>query len=149
MKSRSLLHLITLSALVAAPLFAASHTEVTTAPRLPFLRGMGFDGYYENRNRTWMTQPGVYSGLVAKGFDHVRLPVDFRSYATYDSSTGIATLKETTSSGWSSGPGFKTFDTVITTAINAGLYITLDFHGWFDNVVMRICEALTSHSILP
>jgi hypothetical protein len=117
-------------ALCAAQAFSATHTEVTTAPRLPFLRGMGFDGYYENRNRTWMTQPGVYSGLVAKGFDHVRLPVDFRTYSTYDSSTGDATLKETTSNGW--GPGFSTFDTVITNAINAGLYITLDFHGWFD-----------------
>ncbi|MBQ6137341.1 MAG: DUF2341 domain-containing protein, partial [Kiritimatiellae bacterium] len=114
----------------------AAHTEVTAAPRLPYLRGMGFDGYYEGRNRSWMTQQGVYSGLVAKGFDHVRLPVDFRDYATYDSNTGVATLKETTtsSSWWSStaGPGFSTFDTVINNAINAGLYITLDFHGWFN-----------------
>ena len=123
-------------AFCAAQSFAATHTEVTAAPRLPYLRGMGFDGYYEGRNRSWMTQQGVYSGLVAKGFDHVRLPVDFRDYATYDSNTGVATLKETTtsSSWWSSttGPGFSTFDTVITNAINAGLYITLDFHGWFN-----------------
>ncbi|MBQ6136366.1 MAG: DUF2341 domain-containing protein, partial [Kiritimatiellae bacterium] len=123
-------------ALCAMQALAAAHTEVAKAPRLPFMRGMGFDGYYESRNRTWMTQPGVYSGLVAKGFDHVRLPVDFRDYATYDSSTGVATLKETTtsSSWWSSttGPGFSTFDTVINNAINAGLYVILDFHGWFN-----------------
>ena len=122
-------------ALCAAQAFAA-HTEVTTAPRLPFLRGMGFDGYYESRNRSYMKQASVYTGLAAKGFDHVRLPVDFRNYASYDSSTGVATLNETTtvSTWWgtSTGPGFSTFDVVITNAINAGLYITLDFHGWFD-----------------
>ncbi|MBR2714127.1 MAG: cellulase family glycosylhydrolase, partial [Kiritimatiellae bacterium] len=121
-------------ALCAAQAFAA-HTEVATAPRLPFMRGMGFDGYYEGRNRTWMTRKDVYTGLVAKGFDHVRLPVDFRDYSSYDSSTGVATLKETTTTGswWNQtqGPGFATFDTVISNAIDAGLYIVLDFHGWF------------------
>ena len=121
-------------ALCAAQAFAA-HTEVAKAPRLPFMRGMGFDGYYEGRNRTWMTRKDVYTGLVAKGFDHVRLPVDFRDYSSYDSSTGVATLKETTTTGYwwnqTQGPGFSTFDTVISNAIDAGLYIVLDFHGWF------------------
>ena len=122
-------------ALCAAQAFAA-HTEVATAPRLPFMRGMGFDGYYEGRNRTWMTRKDVYTGLVAKGFDHVRLPVDFRDYSSYDSSTGVATLKENTNTstwwgGTVQGPGFATFDTVISNAIDAGLYIVLDFHGWF------------------
>lgn len=121
--------------LCAAQAFAA-HTEVATAPRLPFMRGMGFDGYYEGRNRTWMTRKDVYTGLVAKGFDHVRLPVDFRDYSSYDSSTGVATLKENTNTstwwgGTVQGPGFSTFDTVINNAIDAGLYIVLDFHGWF------------------
>ena len=126
-------HVLVLAlALCAASAFAAAHTEVTKVPRLPFMRGMGFDGYYENRNRTWMTRKDVYTGLVAKGFDHVRLPVDFRSYADYDSSTGVATLKEKTFSWLWSGPGFATFDTVIDNAIDAGLYIVLDFHGWFD-----------------
>ena len=120
--------------LCAAQAFAA-HTEVAAAPRLPFMRGMGFDGYYEGRNRTWMTRKDVYTGLVAKGFDHVRLPVDFRDYSSYDSSTGVATLKETTTTGYwwnqTQGPGFSTFDTIISNAIDAGLYIVLDFHGWF------------------
>ena len=119
-------------ALCGAQTFSATHTEVAKAPRLPFMRGMGFDGYYEGRNRTWMTRKDVYTGLVAKGFDHVRLPVDFRDYSSYDSSTGVATLKENTSSWWSTGPGFSTFDTIIDNAIDAGLYIVLDFHGWFD-----------------
>ena len=70
--------LLSLCALCAPPASAA-HTEVAAAPRLPFMRGMGFDGYYEGRNRSYMTQAGVYAGLAAKGFDHVRLPVDFRS----------------------------------------------------------------------
>lgn len=122
-------------ALCAARALAA-HTEVATAPRLPFMRGMGFDGYYEGRNRTWMTRKDVYTGLVAKGFDHVRLPVDFRDYSSYNSSTGVATLKEeTTTTGYwwnkTEVPGFSTFDTVINNAIDAGLYIVLDFHGWF------------------
>lgn len=123
-------------ALCGAQAFSATHTEVAKAPRLPFMRGMGFDGYYESRNRTWMTRKDVYTGLVAKGFDHVRLPVDLRDYSSYDSSTGVATLKENTNTstwwgGTVQGPGFATFDTVINNAIDAGLYIVLDFHGWF------------------
>ena len=118
-------------ALCAAQSFAATHTEVTKVPRLPFLNGMGFDGYYEGRNRTWMTRPDIYTDLANKGFDHIRLPVDFRDYSSYDSSTGVATLKETTGSWFSTGPGFSTFDTVINNAIAAGLWVYLDFHGWF------------------
>ena len=41
-------------ALCAAQSLAA-HTQVAKAPRLPFMRGMGFDGYYDGRYRTWMT----------------------------------------------------------------------------------------------
>ena len=42
-------------ALCAAQVFAVEHTEVTKAARIPFLRGMGFDGYYGGRNGTFMT----------------------------------------------------------------------------------------------
>ena len=120
------LAVLSLAAATATHAGAAGHTDVTTVPRIPFMRGMGFDGYYESRNAPWMTQAGVYSGLAAKGFDHVRLPVDFRMYSSYDSGTGVATLNE------SSSPSFRTFDTVIGNAIDAGLAIILDFHGWFD-----------------
>ena len=89
MKHVALLLVSLLSLATAAK--AASHTEVTPAPHLPFLRGMGFDGYYEGRNRPFMTNPDIYIGLAEKGFDHIRLPVDFRDYSTYDDSTGVAT----------------------------------------------------------
>ena len=143
MKTRSPLALslicLATSLCAALPAAAATHTAVTTAPRLPFLRGMGFDGYYEDRalqHRPFMTDAGTFTRLAALGFDHVRLPVDFRKFSTYDSATGIATLKENTDTtswwGTTSRPGFATFDTIIDNAINAGLYIVLDFHGWFD-----------------
>ena len=123
----------------ALPAAAATHTAVTTAPRLPFLRGMGFDGYYEGRNRTWMTRQDVYTGLVAKGFDHVRLPVDFRCLGSYDSTSGeVAFYSKYVSQLSDNGTVYReaqypitTIDTVIDNAINAGLYVVLDFHGWF------------------
>ena len=123
----------------ALPAAAATHTAVTTAPRLPFLRGMGFDGYYEGRNRTWMTRQDVYTGLVAKGFDHVRLPVDFRCLGSYDSTSGeVAFYSKYVSQLSYNGTVYReaqypitTIDNVIDNAINAGLYVVLDFHGWF------------------
>ena len=133
MNTKFLRLFLSLATFAAVSSFAASHTETTKVPRLPFLRGMGFDGYYEQRNRPFMTNPGIYIGLAEKGFDHIRLPVDFRDYSIYDDSTGVATLLETTISrswlGPSSGPGFSTFDTIIDHAEAAGLYIVLDFHG--------------------
>ena len=65
-------------ALCAAHSFAATHTEVAKAPRLPFMRGINFDGYFQWRNDSLPRDANTYSNLVAKGFDHVRLPIDFR-----------------------------------------------------------------------
>ena len=121
---------------------AASHAEVAPAPRLPFMRGMNFCGYYgdylENSTSTdTPTSAQRYADLKAKGFDHVRLPIDFRKYSDFNSSTGVATLKEstTTSTWWggtTTGPGFATFDQILDLAEDAGLYVVVDFHGWFD-----------------
>ena len=82
-------------ALCAAQAFAASHTEVTKAPRLPFMRGINFDGYFQWRNDSKPRDANTYSNLVAKGFDHVRLPIDFRHFCTYDSSTKTVTFVDT------------------------------------------------------
>ena len=136
MKTRQVV-IASAAALCAVQVFAA-HTEVTKVPRLPFMRGMGFFGFYGYGNDQYARQASVMATLKAKGFDHVRLPVDFRLYSTYDSSTGVATLLDRTyvipSESWAPRfyAGFSDFDTVITNAINAGLYVTLDFHGWFD-----------------
>jgi len=85
-------------ALCAAQLSAVSHTEVTTAPRLPFMCGMGiecgFDGTRLGNQMTYLNSQSMYDGLVAKGFDFMRLPISFCDYTSYDSSTGVATLLE-------------------------------------------------------
>ena len=70
----------------------------------------------------------------------MRLPVDFRNLASYDSSSGAVTFYTAYQSQLAWGGTtireahypVSVIDTVITNAINAGLYIVLDFHGWFD-----------------
>ena len=105
---------------------------------LPFRRGMNINGlegthYYttDNSSSWWgggndnygyyLSVDSTYSDIKAKGFDHVRLPVDFRNY--YDADT--KTLK--TSGTYK----ITDIDTIINKALDAGLYITLDFHGWY------------------
>lgn len=74
-------------ALCASQAFAATHTEVTKVPRLPFLNGMGFDGYYEGRNRTWMTRPDIYTDLANKRYTR---PPTSRTSTTHSPSAETA-----------------------------------------------------------
>ena len=81
-------------ALCAAQLLAATHTEVTKAPRLPFLRGMNFTGWPSGYSTdSYAGKASTYESLKAMGFDHVRVPIDFRRFTDYDSSTRTATFK--------------------------------------------------------
>ncbi len=63
----------------------------------------------------------MINDIKTRGFDHVRLPIDLRYYANEDGS-----LK--TSGTYS----FSKIDTYIQTAVDAGLVVTLDFHGWWN-----------------
>ena len=72
-------------ALCASPAYA-DHTEATTVPRLPFFHGMGFQ-CYTTGTRSELTDPATYAGLAAKGFDYVRLPIDFRKCSSYNRGT--------------------------------------------------------------
>ena len=122
-------------ALFAAQALAA-HTATTPVPRVPFARGMGFQ-CYTSGERTELTDPATYTGLASKGFDFVRLPIDFRKCSSYDSGTDVCTLTEntTTSSSWwwtTTTLGFSSFDAAIDAAEAAGQYIIVGFGNWND-----------------
>ena len=118
----------------------AAHTATTSVPRVPLTRGMSFK-CYTSGERAELTNSATYAGLAAKGFDYVRLPIDFRKCSSYDSGTGVCTLNEntTTSSGWGWGSwgqtttlGFSSFDAAIDAAEAAGQYIIVGFGNWND-----------------
>ncbi len=132
-------------ALCAAHSFAATHTEVAKAPRLPFMRGINFDGYFQWRNDSLPRDANTYSNLVAKGFDHVRLPIDFRHFCTYDSNTKTVTFVDTYAHGWggsdsqwassSKSRPISYIDQAIDLAEQYGMYIYIDgTHGWKDDL---------------
>lgn len=108
--------------------FAATAHAATaqTATRLPFMRGVNINQLetyaYGGTHTSYLGLDSTYSDIRSKGFDHVRLPVDFRKY--YDA--GSKTLK--TSGSYK----ITDIDTVINKALAAGLYVTLDFHGFKD-----------------
>ena len=67
-----------------------------------------------------LTNEATYTNIKSKGFDHVRLPVNF--YTIY---------YEATSYGYTSEQLMQHIDTAIDLATKNGLYVILDFHGWF------------------
>ena len=115
--------------MTAISCFSRAAAQSAIAVKLPFLRGVNINqlegsSYYSTssyRSTYYLSLDSTYSDIKAKGFDHVRLPVDFRNY--YDSST-----KAFKTSG---NYRIADIDTVINKALNAGLYVTLDFHGWY------------------
>ncbi len=60
----------------------------------------------------------TYSDIAKKGFDHIRLPVDFRNYSNKN--------------GVIENDFYNKLDDIITKATDSGLMVMLDFHGWFD-----------------
>ena len=60
----------------------------------------------------------TYTNIAEKGFDHVRLPVDFRNYSDKNGA-----LKE---------EKMKDVDGIIKACNEAGLVVFLDFHGWYN-----------------
>ena len=60
----------------------------------------------------------TYAETASKGFDHIRLPVDFRNFSDKN---GV--IKESF---------YERLDKIIKMANDAGLVVMLDFHGWYD-----------------
>ena len=91
------------------------------APReLPFKKGMNLSGFEDpQKNSLYILNSSTYSNIKSQGFDHVRLPVDFRLF--YNNG-----FRKTAEECWA------TLDSVIAMAEEQGLYILIDFHGWYD-----------------
>ena len=111
---------------------ASSATSSTAAAtfKLPFKKGMNINRMEGNAYSTsswsqtyYLGLDSTYSDIKAKGFDYVRFPVCLSKY--YDASKDALR----TSGSYS----IANVDKVITKAINAGLYIILDFHDWDFN----------------
>ncbi len=88
-------------------------------------RGMNMQGLDASTWSRWdshistVTSSSTYQNIKNAGFDHVRIPVDFRNAA--DSSGNLNTSKMTTY-----------VDKAVDAAIGQGLVVLLDFHGWAD-----------------
>ena len=103
---------------VSVPASSATPTPSpkTVTYKLPFQKGISVTGFRYDAPEDYVTKAATYSDIKGKGFDHVRLAVPLRDY--YDS--GAKTLKAKMS----------TVDTAIQAALDAGLYVLLDFYGW-------------------
>ena len=66
----------------------------------------------------FLFEDDTYTNIAGKGFDHVRLPVDFRNYADKDGTLNDKKMQDV--------------DGIIKAANEAGLVVFLDFHGWYN-----------------
>ena len=91
---------------------------IADAAKFPFKKGINLSKLesWTDTSAGYLAQNATYTGLKAKGFDHVRFPVYFKNY--YDSSS--QTLKSKIS----------VVDGVLDKCEENGLYVFLDFHGW-------------------
>ena len=76
----------------------------------------GLEGVFPSHS--YIDSEKTFAQIVEKGFDHIRLPVDFRIYADEN---GV--IKDSF---------YKRLDKIINTANSYGLAVMLDFHGWND-----------------
>ena len=81
--------------------------------------GFEGDGYFYRMALEYIIDKFTYSNIKDKGFDHIRVPIDFRLF--YDEETN--TLIE---------DKIKDYDTILDYAEANGLYVIIDFHGWYD-----------------
>ena len=99
--------------------FCASRAfAIADSAKFPFKKGVNLSKLesWTDTSAGYLAQTSTYTGLKAKGFDHVRLPVYLRNY--YNSST--QKLKD----------NMSTIDGILDNCEAAGLYVFLDFHGW-------------------
>lgn len=67
----------------------------------------------------YLLKKSTYENIVKQGFDHIRIPIDFRLIYNYETKS----LDEAE---------MKKFDKILDLAEDAKLYTTIDFHGWYD-----------------
>ena len=105
-------------AFVAVALCAAQVFAIADSAKFPFKKGINLSKLesWTDTSAGYLAQDATYTGLKAKGFDHIRFPVYFRNY--YDSSS--QTLKS----------NISVVDGVLDKCEANGLYVFLDFHGW-------------------
>lgn len=72
----------------------------------------------KHQQYSYLDKKETYTNVASKGFDHIRLPVDFRNYAN---SKGV--VKKSF---------YRRLDKIIDMANDEGLAVMLDFHGWYD-----------------
>ena len=86
---------------------------------LKLSRGINMSGLeYTIRARSHLYKLSTYKNVASQGFDHIRLPVDFRKYLD--------------DKGEFKGKFLKKLDNIINMATSQGLAVMLDFHGWPD-----------------
>ena len=82
-------------------------------------RGVNLSALEDPRKYSkFLFEDDTYKNIADKGFDHVRLPVDFRNYADKDGNLNDKKMQD--------------IDSIIKSANEAGLVVFLDFHGWYD-----------------
>lgn len=105
---------------------APTTTAATTAPtkgaaaqELALVRGINVSALEGNvAADNYVFDPDTYAIIQTAGFDHVRLPVNFAS-------------RSGKAPGFTIDPAFfRQLDSAINAALDAGLAVVLDFHGW-------------------
>lgn len=82
-------------------------------------KGVNLEGLEGGTSSTFhMDNNSLYEDIASKGFDHIRLPVDFRRYSDEN---GIV-----------SDEFYTRLDKIISMANENGLAVALDFHAWWD-----------------
>ena len=84
-------------------------------------RGINMSGPLESvdvKYDSWIFNPDYYAQLASKGFDHIRLPVNFGNFIGEAPDYYIET------------EFLRAVDLAINCALDAGLCVVLDFHGW-------------------
>ncbi len=82
-------------------------------------KGINFEGLEDSRkSSSFIDEESTYKDIASKGFDHIRLPVDFRHFADEN--------------GVLPDSFYKRLDKIIKMANENGLAISLDFHSWWD-----------------
>ena len=97
---------------------------------LPFSKGINVNGmetflsdnpwgFFEKGMKT-LTDEFTYTNIKSQGFDHIRVPANF-----------FTIYYEAKNYGYTTEELMKCLDTAIKLGEKHGLYIVLDFHGWF------------------
>ncbi len=82
-------------------------------------KGVNLEGLEDpTKSSSYLTKSSTFTDIASRGFDHVRLPVNFRYYANSD-----GTIKSSF---------YTKLDNIISLANENGLAVCLDFHSWHD-----------------